>query len=134
VVVYAKEVNMAETYNISNNTNSIFAIHGHLEKVTQTISSAPIDTAKKNELATLVDQLSAVLARVPADKREDAEAVAKQLKQTIDEIAQPAPNKKSLAESLGGIIRTAKELDDVLPIAAKIGSLVAGMFGVPSLV
>jgi hypothetical protein len=119
---------MSESYNVIGNTNTIITIYGHFENVTQSINAASIDPAKKNELLTLKEELEAALARVPA---EDAEPVAEQLKLTMDKVAQQAPNKKSLAESLGGIIRTAKDLAEVLPIATKIVSLVAGMFGVP---
>jgi hypothetical protein len=119
---------MSESYNVIGNTNTIITIYGQFENVTQSINAASIDPAKKNELLTLKEELEAALARVPA---EDAGPVAEQLKLTMDKVAQQAPNKKSLAESLGGIIRTAKDLAEVLPIATKIVSLVAGMFGVP---
>jgi hypothetical protein len=126
----SKEVALGDRINISNVQNSILNVKSILEQVTQSINAAPIATEKKDELRSLVDQLNDILARAPEDKRDDADAVAEMLKNTMDKIAQPNPNKKALGISLGGIVTAAKGLADVLPIATKIGSLIAGMFGV----
>jgi hypothetical protein len=122
---------MNKSYNITGNTNAIINIDGLFREVRQSISTAPIDAIKKNELSTLVEQLTAALDRLPDDKKENKEAVADHLKLTMDKIKDRAPNKISLGESIGGMIRTAKDLAEVLPIATKIGTIVAGMFGVP---
>jgi hypothetical protein len=131
VILHVEQVTMNESNTFTGNTNPIIIIHSHvgdIRDIHQTINAAPIDTEKKKELSTLVDQLRAALERVPGDR---AEAVAKQLKQTMEEITQPAPNKIGLGESIGRMLRTAKDVAEVLPIATKIGTMVAGMFGVP---
>jgi hypothetical protein len=94
--IYAKEMIVNESNTFTGNTNPIIIQHSHVGDIHQNINAAPIDTEEKKELSTLVDQLRAALERVPGDR---AEAVAKQLKQTMEEITQRAPNKISLGES-----------------------------------
>ena len=88
--------------------NSVVNVKSKLQQVTQTIGTAPIDAAKKDELKALVEQLNGTLENVPAEKRQDAEAVAEMVKDTMDKVTQPEPNKKTLEFSLKGIVEAAR--------------------------
>jgi hypothetical protein len=69
-----------------------------------------------------------VLQKVPAEQHEDAGAVADSVKETRNKVNQGNPNKKSLANSLNGLLSVAKDVAQALPVATKIATIVAGMF------
>jgi hypothetical protein len=55
-----------------------------------------------------------VLQKVPTEKREDAGAVADSVKENMDKVNQGNPNKKSLANSVNGLLSAAKDVAESL--------------------
>ena len=124
-----KDLTMKDKIDISNVHDSVVNVNSTLTEVSQIIGKAPIDAQKRGELKDMVQQLERALAKVAADKGELAGAVADALKDTLEKVAQPQPNRKSIQISAKGMVEAAKGIADVLPIATKIATTVAGMFG-----
>jgi hypothetical protein len=115
-------------YEFKDVHHAIITLDSTLTQVNQAIGESSIGP-KKDELRALLEELKNVLAKVPADKAEDAGAVADAVKDTVDKIAKPQPNKRSIEISTKGILAAAAQLAEALPIAKKIGSTIAAMFG-----
>lgn len=125
----AKEEIMGDKITISNVQGSVINLKSKLQRVTQSVEAAPLGPGDKEQLKALVTELESVLAKAPAEKREDAEAVADMVETTMEKVAEPAPNKKALQFSLKGIVDAAKGLTDALPVAVKLAAAVAAIFG-----
>lgn len=126
----AREENVfGDKIDIRHVQNSILNIKSTLNGVTQTIAGSPIDNSKKEELQSLVKQLEGAIEKVPPAHLEDAGAVADMVKETMNKVNTPAPNKKSIEISAKGMVEAAKGIAEVLPIATKIATTIAGMFG-----
>ncbi|MBK9709726.1 MAG: hypothetical protein IPO81_00070 [Kouleothrix sp.] len=119
------EVTMGDNINISNVSGSILNIKATLDNVTQTIGGMPGDEAAKNELKQLMAELATALQQAPADKAQDAEAVAKRAEVAIAEAAKPKPDKEDVAYSLSRLKKAAENLGQVLPIVVTIAGKIA---------
>jgi Caspase domain len=119
-----------DQYTMSGNfSGAILNIKSELSNVSQSIGALPnADQAAKDELKRLIDQLSAALQKVPADREDDAAAVAETAKQLVDQATKDKPNKtiiqitaeglKSAAQNIAGVLPT------VLPLATQIAAAI----------
>jgi hypothetical protein len=123
---------MGDKITVSHVQNSIVNIKGALNGASLAINAAPIDSSKKDELKALIAQLETALtkvAKVAPEKSESAEAVGEAAKDTMEKVSKDKPNKKSIEVSAKGMLEAAKDVAEALPIATKIASVIAGMFG-----
>ena len=135
------EVNKVEnrqgnTYNFSNFQAGILNIESTLTNVSQNVGTIPgIDQPAKDELKQLIEQLNAALQKAPAEKIEEAQALAETTKDLVEDASKPQPNKAKLQITLAGLKQAAeniaKVLPDVLPIAVQIATVITKSFGLP---
>ncbi len=109
--------------------NAIFNIESTLKDTSLTINSSANGTqASRDEVQSLIAQLSAELKKVPPERAADAEAVADMAKDTVEEAAKPQPKKYKIESNAEGLKKAAENIRDVLPtvvgIAAKIAMAV----------
>lgn len=133
--VHKMENRQGNTYNFSNFQAGILNIESTLTNVSQSVGNIPtIDQSSKDELKQLIDQLNTALQKAPAEKIEEAEALADTTKNLVEDISKDKPNKAKLQITLAGLKQAAeniaKVLPDVLPIALQISSFIAKSFGV----
>lgn len=87
------------------------------------------DAALRAELQQLIDELQAMLQRVPAAHATEAEAVAETAQQAVEQATREKPNKTMVQISAEGLKQAAQNLaaalPDVLPIAMKIAAVIA---------
>lgn len=124
-----------DQFNMSGNfSGAILNIKSTLTNVSQSIGAAPIgDAATKAQLQALVEQLSAELQKVPAEKASYAEAVAETAKAAVDQATKAQPNKTLVQISAEGLKQASQNLaavlPTVLPIATQIADVLRKMIG-----
>lgn len=124
-----------DQFNMSGNfSGALLNIKSTLTNVSQSIGAAPIgDAATKAQLQQLIEQLSAELQKVPAEKASDAEAVAETAKAAVDQATKAQPNKTLVQISAEGLKQAAQNLaavlPTVLPLAEKIAEGVRKLIG-----
>jgi len=121
-----------DTFNMSGDfRGAILNIKSTLTNVTQTIGALPnADEAAKANLQQLVNQLDEELKQVPADKAEEAEAVAQMTKTLVETANSEKPNKMMLQITGEGLKKAAENLAAIVPNVVKIaGAIVAGILG-----
>jgi hypothetical protein len=120
-----------DQFNMSGNfSGAILNIKSQLSNVSQSIGAMPnADQASKDELKQLIDQLSAVLARVPAGREDDATAVAETAKQLVDQAGKAQPNKVIVRITAEGLKSAAQNLAAVLPAVLPIATQIAATIG-----
>jgi hypothetical protein len=126
----ASQTNTGDTYTFSGNfSGAILNVNATLKNVTQTIGALPrADDETKAELQQLVAQLQDTLQQVPADKSEDAEAVAKLTGTFMDMANEEKPNKQLLQITGEGLKQAAKNLAAIVPDVVKIaGAIVSAV-------
>jgi hypothetical protein len=133
--VHKMENRQGNTYNFSNFQAGILNIESTLTNVSQSVGNIPnVDQSSKDELKQLIEQLNAALQKAPAEKIEEAEALADTTKDLVEDISKEKPNKAKLQITLAGLKQAAeniaKVLPDVLPIAIQITSVISKSFGV----
>jgi len=128
-----KEVDMGDQISIGSITGSNVNIKSNLENVRQSIGAAAgVDSSTKAQLDQLMKQLSEALEKVPAEKKEDAEAVADAATDLVGKAIKDKPNKKSVEISANGLLEAAKGIAGVVPIAIEIAKTVGGFIaGLP---
>jgi hypothetical protein len=84
-------------------------------QIAGTMASA--DTASREELQALLEQLGEALKPVPPEKVEDAEATASAAEDLVKEAAKDKPNKSRLRTLGDGLIATAKAVGAAAPAA-----------------
>ena len=117
-----------------NFSGAILNIKSTLTNVSQSIGAAPIgDAATKAQLQALVEQLSAELQKVPAEKTGEAEAVVETAKAAVEQATKAQPNKTLVQISAEGLKQAAQNLaaalPTVLPIATQIADTLRKMIG-----
>ena len=108
----------------------IASVNSTLDGVTQSIGTIPqADDSAKAELVQLVAQLKDSLKKVPQDKAEDAEAIAKMTEALVNAASAEKPNKTMIQITGDGLKKAAKNIGDVIPavlgIATKIVATIA---------
>ena len=126
---------MADKFNMSGDfRGAIIKIKSTLTNVQQSIGDIRTDdeTARK-ELETLIGQLSEALQKVPAERQEQAQAVAETAKVLVDTAKAEKPNKTMLQISGEGLKQAAENLAGVMPtvltIAGQIVMTIAKLTG-----
>ena len=126
---------MADRFNMSGDfRGAIINIKSTLTNVQQIVGEIPsTDEAARQELESLIGQLSEALQKVPAEKEEDAAAVAETAKVLVETAKADKPNKTMLQISGEGLKQAAENLAAVMPavvtIAGQIVMAVAKLTG-----
>lgn len=121
-----------DTFNMSGDfRGSNVNIKSTLTNVNQTIGALPnADDAAKAELQKLIAQLHEALQQAPADKADDADAVAQMAETFIETANSEKPNKMILQITGEGLKKAAENLAAIVPDVVKIaGAIVAGILG-----
>ena len=115
---------MPDQFTMSGDFRGAFInIKSTLTNVQQTIgdiSTDDLDTRK--ELEDLIGQLNDALQNVPAEKQEEAEAVAQTAKALIDTAKAEKPNQTLLQITGDGLKRAAQELVKATPVVFHVAS------------
>jgi methyl-accepting chemotaxis protein len=126
---------MADRFNMSGDfRGAIINIRSTLTNVQQSVGEIhSSDETTRKELEALIGQLSEALQNVPAEKEEQAEAVAETAKTLVETAKAEKPNKTMLQISGEGLKQAAQNLAEVLPtvvtIAGQIVMAVAKLTG-----
>ncbi len=120
---------MGDAINISHVQNSIVNIKGTLQGASMALGVAPLASSNKDELISLLAQLEAALTKEAADKPDSTEAISDAAKETMEKISRDKPNKRAIESATKGFLDLAKDVTEALPVATKIATLIAGMFG-----
>lgn len=102
---------------------------GRNASATVTINQMPpVDDPTKQELEKLITSLNTALAKIPADRAEDAEAVAAMAQDLMEKAAAEKPNKAILKITGEGLKQAAQNIADIVPDVVKIaGAIVTGI-------
>ena len=113
---------MADRFNMSGDfRGAMINIKSTLTNVQQSIGDIHSgDETTRQELETLIGQLSEALQNVPAERQEQAQAVAETAKMLVDTAKAEKPNKTMLQISGEGLKQAAQNLADVLPTVVNI--------------
>lgn len=115
---------MPDQFTMSGDFRGAFInIKSTLTNVQQTIgdiSTEDMDTRK--ELENLIGQLNDALQKVPAEKQEEAEAVAQTAKALIDAAKAEKPNQTLLQITGDGLKKAAQELVKATPVVFHVAS------------
>ena len=84
------------------------------------ISTGDADTRK--ELENLIGQLNEALQKVPAEKQEEAEAVAETARALIDAAKAEKPNRTLVQITGDGLKRAAQDLVKATPVVLQVAS------------
>ncbi len=124
--------NTGDTFNLSGDFRGANVnVKSTLKDVHQTIGDmTKADDAAKTELQQLIFQLNEALQKVPADKAEDADAVAQITESLVETANDEKPNKMMLQITGEGLKQAAQNLAAIVPDVVKIaGAIVAGILG-----
>ena len=83
------------------------------------------DLEGRKELEKLIEQLSEELQKIPAEKQEQAQAVAETAKALVDLAKAEKPNKTMLKITSDGLKQAAQNLADVMPSVIPIAGQIA---------
>ncbi len=118
---------------VSNSTNVVIqSTLSNAQLVAGTIPAG--DASQRKQLQDLLKQLQDVLPKTSFDKSDQAEDLAGQAKEIVEEAAKPQPNKPRLQRIAEGLKKTADFLKDSVPAAVTIGgqivTLIAKIHGI----
>jgi septal ring factor EnvC (AmiA/AmiB activator) len=115
---------MPDRFNLSGDfRGAIVNIKSTLTNVQQSIGEIrSTDETARKELEALIGQLSEALQKVPAEKQEQAEAVAETAKVLVETAKAEKPNKTMLQISGEGLKQAAQNLAGVMPTVVTIAS------------
>jgi hypothetical protein len=124
-----------DAFNMSGDfRGAILNIKSTLSNVSQTVGALPnADQSAKDELMRLIEQLNQALQQAPADKVEEAEAVAKSAELLVQTATAEKPNKTMVQITGEGLKQAARNIAEVMPtvltIAAQIVAAVVKLGG-----
>ena len=115
---------MPDQFNMSGDFRGSFInIKSTLTNVQQSIGDiSTTDVDSRKELETLIGQLNEALQKIPAEKQEDAQAVAETAKALIDVAKSEKPNKTMLQITGEGLKKAAQNLAEAMPTVLTIAS------------
>lgn len=115
---------MADQFNMSGDfRGAMINIKSTLTNVQQSIGEIRSgDEPTRNELESLIGQLSEALQKVPKGREEEAQAVAGTAKILVDTAKAETPNKTMLQISGEGLKQAAQNLASVMPEVVTIAS------------
>ncbi|MCA9995126.1 MAG: hypothetical protein KDE56_05230 [Anaerolineales bacterium] len=124
------DVTMGDTITIRDIVGSNVNIKSTLTNVSQTVGAMPNGTqSDKETLKSLIEQLSQELEKAPADKKEDAEAVADAAEAVVDAANKETPNQKSVTRFGDNLKQAAEDIKDVMPTVLQIALQVVATIG-----
>lgn len=115
---------MSDRFEMSGDfRGAIVNIKSTLSNVQQSIGDIRSqDATTKAELENLINQLSESLQKVPAEKGEQAEAVAASAQALVEQAKSEKPNKTMLQITGEGLKQAAQNLAEVMPAVVTIAS------------
>jgi len=115
---------MSDRFEMSGDfRGAIVNIKSTLSNVQQSIGDIRSqDATTKAELENLIKQLSESLQKVPAEKGEQAEAVAASAQALVEQAKSEKPNKTMLQITGEGLKQAAQNLAEVMPAVVTIAS------------
>lgn len=121
-----------DTFNMSGDFRGAnLNVKSTLSGVHQTVGTLPqANKAQKAELQQLIVELDKVLQQVPADKEEEADAVAQFAETLVNTAVSEKPNKMMMQITGEGLKKAAENLVGIVPAVVKIaGAIVTGILG-----
>ncbi len=118
---------MSDQFNMSGDfRGAIINIKSTLTNVQQSVGDIQTDDLEgRKELEKLIEQLSEELQKIPAEKQEQAQAVAETAKALVDSAKAEKPNKTMLKITSDGLKQAAQNLADVMPSVIPIAGQIA---------
>jgi hypothetical protein len=99
-----------------------------LHDVSQSIGALPgLDEAHKQELEILVQDLGELLNSVPAERSEEAEAVAWAAEQVVTSVSTEKPNKVRVEITKDGLLKAAQNVAAVTPAIVAVAERIAAV-------
>jgi len=103
--------NVHNSFNNSNNSN--VNIGSDLTGAIQTVNAS--QSANKEELARLLEQLNTELGKVPVERKNEAEAVSALCKRCVEDGTKPQANQSLLNITKAGLVEAATALVTIAP-------------------
>ena len=119
---------MADEFNMSGNfQGAVINIKSTLSNVQQSVGAIPAgDTASRAELMNLIQQLSDILQKLPAEQQEYAQVLAETTQALVSAAKQQKPNPTTVQITGEGLLQAAKNLAAVTPLVLPLaGQIVA---------
>jgi septation ring formation regulator EzrA len=118
---------MADRINMSGDfRGAVVNIKSTLTNVQQSVGDIRTDDQNaREELETLIGQLSEALQKVPAKNQEHAEAVAETAKALVDTAKAEKPNKTLVQVTAQGLKLAAQNLAEVMPSVVTLATRIA---------
>ncbi len=118
---------MADRINMSGDfRGAVVNIKSTLTNVQQSVGDIRTDDQNaRQELETLIGQLSEALQKVPAKNHEHAEAVAETAKALVDTAKAEKPNRTLVQVTAQGLKLAAQNLADVMPGVVTLATRIA---------
>lgn len=118
---------MADRINMSGDfRGAVVNIKSTLTNVQQSVGDIRTDDQNaREELETLIGQLSEALQKVPAKNQEYAEAVAETAKALVDTAKAEKPNKTLVQVTAQGLKLAAQNLAEVMPSVVTLATRIA---------
>jgi hypothetical protein len=115
---------MGDKFNLSGDfRGAILNIKSTLTNVQQSIGEIPsTDESTKKELESLVEAMKQALEAAPADKQEEAQAVAESAKMLVDTAKAEKPNRTMIEITGEGLKKAAQNLAEVMPSVVSIAT------------
>jgi hypothetical protein len=131
--LFPTEVIMGSKYSFGNiSGQSIVNVDSILTRVTQNIGSAPnMDEDSKKQLGELIEQLKVELQKIPPEKKDEADAVAKTAEDLVKAGTEVQPNKVLVQITADGLKKAAENILSVMPPVLGIVKIVFQIAGVP---
>jgi hypothetical protein len=135
IIIQGDTTMSGDTFNMSGNfSGAILNIKSTLDNVTQTINNMPhADSAERQELQALIEQLQVELTKAPPNIEKEAEAVAQTAKALVDTASAEQPNPTMIEITGEGLKKAAENIANVMPavltIATQIVATVARVVG-----
>ena len=121
---------MGDCINIGSISQSNVNVKSSLNIAQQVVRVSEIDTANKAELSRLLGDLSEVLATLPAEQGEDAEAVAEAASDLVSKVVSDHPNRKVVGVAADVLRKLAIGTAVAVPIISEIVDLVTKIVGI----
>jgi hypothetical protein len=115
---------MGDKFNLSGDfRGAILNIKSTLTNVQQSVGEIHTeDESSKRELESLIEALKQTLESAPAEKQEEAQAVADSAKMLVDTAKAEKPNKTMIQITGEGLKKAAQNLADVTPAVVSIAT------------
>lgn len=119
-------VNVSQDRIDINNVGGIVNVKSSLNQVTQKIQSAgSMPAGRRDELAKLINELSAALAMVEGERPQDAERVVKSAEMVVSEVTKEKPNASFLKVTVEGLKEAAKAVEAIAPAVLSVAAKIA---------